>query len=524
MTLVARAIALALGSILSVAVLHTVVSPLYGAYRYDSGPVLLASTVAVGGLVGLTLLLARLAGALEARPWVRRPVVAAVLAILLHAQLQVGWAIRIAPGWDASAVAGVGERLALGLPDDPSHQLYVGSYPNNALLIAVHHVWDRLALAAGRTDLWTAGVVLVALAMTSAVALAYLAARRLGGPVTAYLTLALSLVFVGVSPWAAVSYSDTLTMPFPAAVLYLFSLERGASRVRVRAAMWCAMAAVSAVGYALKPTAVFALAAGVLVALVAGAAAGRGRWRALGAYATAVAVGSVAGGVLVGQVVATWGIAPVEGAEVNQLNVTHFLKMGAQQRPGPHNDYFGAYLESDVAETRAMPVEERTVLNVERYLERVEAMGPVGYARFLERKAAWTLGDGSFFAWSEGGMMAEPTPWLATDPGSVRIQRWVGLHGDRYAVTFSVWQGTWLVVLLLVAAAAVSRTREQVDPVATMARASLLMLIAFLLLFEARSRYLYLYLPYFLALAGLSLSVHVPAVTRGLRRRVRPAG
>ena len=521
MKVLSRAAAVALAAFLLVVVAHTVLSPLYGAHRYDSLPVLVVAAVVLVAVVPLTLVLARAAEPLEARPWMRRGTVGVAFAAFLYVQLQVGWAVRTPPGWDASVVAGIAERMALGLPDDPSHQFYVASYPNNGFIIAVLHVWDRLSIATGHLDLWSTGVVLNSLAMTGAVALTYLAARRMGGPVTAYVTLALSAVFIAVSPWIPVTYSDTLTMPFPAAVLYLFSLERTRTRTGARAALWAAMAALTMVGYALKPTAVFALAAAALVAVVVGATAWRRSWRTLAACTAALAVGLVAGSVLVGQLIETQGMPPAADATTQRLDVTHFLKMGAQQQPGYHNDFFGAYSEADVNETRETPLDDRARVNVGRYGERVAAMGPVGYARFLERKAAWTFGDGSFFAWSEGQMAADPTPFLVTDPRSQSLQRWFGLHGERYAATYSVWQGTWLVVLLLVAAAALARGRTQLAAAPTMARLSLLMLAAFLLLFEARSRYVFLYLPYVLVLAALSLALLAPVVSRRVRGLAR---
>jgi hypothetical protein len=510
MRLLSRASAITLAAVLLVVVAHTVLSPLYGPFRWDTSSSLVVLAALALALVPLTLVLARSAPALEARPWLRRALVLVVLGVVLYVQLQVGWAIRVSPGWDASMVAGIGERLALGLPDDPGQQLYAAAYPNNALIVALLHTWYALSIATGHLDLWSAGVTLVALAMTSAVALAYLTARRLGGPVAAYLTLGFSLVFVALSPWSAVAYSDTLTMPFPVAVLYLFSLERGSSRTPVRAALWAAMGEVTVVGHSLKPTAVFALAAAVVVALVIGARVGRPAWRTLVTCVVATAVGVVAAGVLVGQVVAARGMEPAVGDAEYRLNVTHFLKMGAQHSPATYNDSFGADLEEDVLETRALPLEDRTRANLERYGERVGAMGPVGYARFLERKAVWTLGDGSFFAWGEGGMAADPTPWLVTDPRSAAVQAWFGIHGEHYSLTFSLWQGTWLLVLLLVAGGALRRRDAEADAVATTARLSLLMLVAFLLLFEARSRYLYLYLPYFLVLASLTLGALAP--------------
>ena len=86
----------------------------------------------------------------------------------------------------------------------------------------------------------------------------YLAARRLGAPVTAYVAGVFCFVFIGVSPWIGVVYSDTVGM-LPIAVLaYLAVLLRDATGPS-RAALWAAVGVVGALGYAIKPTIVFAV-------------------------------------------------------------------------------------------------------------------------------------------------------------------------------------------------------------------------------------------------------------------------
>jgi hypothetical protein len=195
--------------------------------------------------------------------------------------------------------------------------------------------------------------------------------------------------------------------------------------------------------------------------------------------------------------------------------------MGAQVRTGPYNDYYGVYAEDDIAETRTLePGRERIERNVERYLERVADMGPVGYPRFLWDKAAWFAGDGSFFMWGEGGMVLDPMPWLATGDLSTGIQDWFYIGGDHWATLFAFWQGAWVVVLLLVAATPLARRDDVGGPVAAATRISLLMLLAFLLLFEARARYLVLYLPLVLLLASLT----VDSLAGRLGRSRRAAG
>lgn len=499
--IVAASLAVAMVGVLA----HTVVAPLYGPHQYDRATVLTAAALAAAFLATASLAAVRVSVVLEEKAVLRRTLVVGFFVALGCVQLVIGLSIRMQVGWDASFVAEIAEGLARGATT-AEHRDYVGLYPNNALIVALLHAWDNLALAAGRTDVYPFVLVLNSLAMISAVALTYLAARRIGGPVTGYLTLPLAALFIGLSPWIATAYSDTLTMPWPALVLWLFSIERTQSRIPARAALWTGMGFAAVIGYSLKPTAVFALAAAVLVALVMGCRLGRASWRAMGVCAAATAGGIALAALLVGVVIDIWGLTPSPDATRQQLNTTHFMKMGAQKAPGVHNDYYGAFSGRDVIETRDMPPDERTMRNIELYADRVSEMGPVGYLVFLGHKAAWTWGDGSFFAWGEGTMLRNPSEWFSTDPQSTRIQEWLGPYGSHYNLTYAAWQGTWMIVLLLVAAAGVSKKARLHGPVPTMARLTLLMLGAFLLLFEARARYVFVYLPFVILLASITLT------------------
>lgn len=208
------------------------------------------------------------------------------------------------------------------------------------------------------------------------------------------------------------------------------------------------------------------------------------------------------------------------------LNVTHFLKMGAQARPGSYNDYYGVYFEDDITATRALrPGSQRFWGNVEVYVDRVRGMGPLGYPFFLAQKLAWFAGDGSFFMWGEGGMTANPMAWSVTDPASRTIQDWFYLEGEHYPTLYSLWQGAWLLVLALVALGPATQSRDTGRDIVTAVRLGVVMLVVFLLFFEARARYLYLYLPSVMVLASLALD----DVTVSLRawvgdRRTSPPG
>ena len=179
-----------------------------------------------------------------------------------------------------------------------------------------------------------------------------------------------------------------------------------------------------------------------------------------------LAVGAVIGLQVTTAVIDRTGLGPPAGRTDAAFPVSHFLMMGASEKPGPFNNFYGAYRDEDALATLAVPPgEQRERHGFEEYRRRVSAMGPVGYARFLNAKATWTLGDGSFFMYGEGSMAAVPTPFVHSSALDQQIQSFLGLHGNRFWMVVDTWQAFWLVVLLLMAAPLVAaRPRPRLSP------------------------------------------------------------
>jgi hypothetical protein len=499
---------------------NVVVNPLYGATRWSRVPVL-ASVVLLTFALPVGVQWVRLhARARADSALFRRATVGTALVACFLVQLAMGKAIRFSPGWDAQSLQGVAEGLATGATSPEGVAGFAATYPNNLFLTALLTRVDQLAVRLGFTDLFVAEIVLNAAMMTSTVLLAYLAARRLGGVATGYAVLVLSGTLIAFSPWIAVPYSDTVGMLFPTLVLYLFAVERSVARPAIRLALWGAMAFVADLGYRIKPTLIFALGAAMLAALLAAQVRGQVRRTLVagGLVCACVAVGLAAGTVTANRTISGVGLVPADVAATQGFPLTHFLKMGAQRKPGYFNDYYGAYADADIASTAALPPgHDRFYGNLDMYRDRVSSMGPLGYASFLNQKADWTFGDGAFFMYGEGSMTVDPTPFIAQDPQSQYLQRWFGYHGDRFQWVVDFWQVFWLLTLLFSALPMFLRGSSLFGAVPTMARLALLMLLGFLLLFEARARYVYVYVPYFVVLA--SLSVDVLSAQFPLRRR-----
>ncbi|GAA1353409.1 hypothetical protein GCM10009636_17560 [Arthrobacter koreensis] len=481
-----------------------VVLPSYGFSRYETWAAALLGVL----VLGMTLFFAWLLDRFD--QWVRVRWVqgfgsvlgwGAVFAVLAR----LADAVRLPPDWDAAAVFYSAYGLAdQGVPEAVD-RAYFQVNPNNLLLMLLLSRYLGAAEALGSPDLRQSTAYLGAALLFAGMVLTYTATWLLGGRRAARLTLVPSVFLIVLSPWLTVFYSDVAALPF---TILVFCLLLGAARCRLpaRLLLWAAAGAVSAVGYGIKPTALIVLVAASVVILFS---VRRAAWRRdlalalLSATTAAAAFAGVHAGI--GAWVRSSGV-PAEGVSADEyaLPVTHFLKVGVQQYPGPHGNYYGAYNEEDRSTTLAVAEpQERFDAALQVYLDRVGERGPAGYAGFLNAKLRWMTGDGSFFAWGEGRMTADS--FIADDPLSRSIQDFFGPERPGFELLLNLWQGTWFLLLVLCGAGLFLRGPPFDSRAVATARVALLGLFVFLLLSEGRARFLYLYVPFFIVLGSLSL-------------------
>lgn len=492
--------------------------PSYGVFRYDIWAALAAGAAVLVLTAAVPWLLRGLDALLKFR-WLR--VLGSVLgwSAVFALLARCADAVRLVPDWDAAPVYFSASGLAEEDTLEAVNRSYFQINPNNLLLMLLLSRYLYAAESLGSQDLRQSTAYLNAALLFCGMVLTYAAGRLLGGRMAARLTLVPSLVLIVLSPWLPVFYSDTASLPFTAGVFCLLLLA-GKCRLPFRLLLWATAGAVSAVGYGIKPTVLIILVAASLTALFS---LRRQAWRrdlAAGLLSVAAAGGAFAGSYAATEEWERESGVLAEGVPKNEysLPVTHFLKVGVQQYPGPHGDYYGAYNEEDRSTTLAVEdPRERFDAALRVYTDRVAARRALDYAGFLHAKLRWITGDGSFFSWGEGRLGAEG--FIADDPLSRTVQDFYGPGRPGFPLLQNVWQGTWFLVLALCGAALFLRGPPLNSLGAVTARITLLGLFVFLMFSEGRARFLYLYLPLFLVLASLSLSRLLPAGRRGAGRR-----
>lgn len=490
--------------------LGSMISPVILLWGFPLGPVALASLVIVFVMPSLYRRCTEAGAWFDRRNrWYQAVGVLLVMGCFFIVEVVVGYAVRVIPDWDAGMIFSNAAGLATGSIQTIDADYY-SMYPNNIMLTLVLGGFLSALDQLGAADLYLGGIVLNAFAMTSAVLLVVVVARRIAGTGTAIFCLLPCAVYIALSPWIAVPYSDTLGMVFPLLLLQLFLLSQATKTPVLALGFWFAMGLVAAIGFYIKPTIVFVLVAASIV-MIFTLRTHRREWRRIAVVAGCLLLAAGTFAVGTTAIKAAVGASGTLSFDLNnndkEFPVTHFLKMGSAG--------LGGFNGPDVVETKSIQsVQGRFQNGIDVYVERVSEMGFWGYLDFLNVKGKAIFGDGTFFNWGEG-MARQPVELLAHDPISRAIQGYFYYEGPHFPFLRAFWQSFWFPTLLLVAAPVILRDRSLIQPAAVVMRLTLFALLLFLLFFEGRSRYLYMYLPFFILLAALTV--------RTLADRVAPA-
>ena len=441
------------------------------------------------------------------------PTVVAGGVALLVAQVLLVRGGMFVTAWDVGYVTTVGDRAT---PEALSYLAdYLSTYPNNALPNMVCSLVAAMGAPLGITA-YASCVVGGCLCVTVSVVACTFAARRVFGERVALAFDLVASLYLGLNAWIFVPYTDAYGMLCPALSLACVACVRDP---RLRSAL---VGLLAAVGYAIKPTAIFMALACVALLMPHAAAAlpgMRGRMRGMSfrevmrGLVRARAVQAACCGLLafaMGMGVcsaATAAFGRELGTDPSRAKgIPHYLMMGANASA------MGGFCGEDVAFTESFDdPAERNAANLSEWASRMREMGPLGVGKLAVRKTLTNFADGTF-AWEhEGGF------YRSVRGGNEAVKAWYGI-GEKGASATSglpyelLCQATWLLVLVGCTVA----PRDGGPFTERAMRLALLMLAVFLMVFEARARYLFLFAPYFVLLGVVGWFRIEAALARGL--------
>lgn len=435
---------------------------------------------------------------------------------LIVLQLFIIAGARFIAGWDVWFITNIG---------DTTQMEYFSRYPNQLFLYGAFTGFAHFLQALGVSNYYLGLICLSSLSVAACVPMTAYIAKQIAGHAVGYGAFVLSAVMCGLSPWIMVPYSDTFGMFFTVFILWCYVCldkqvqnqdEQTSALAGVHVDVhidartccrWFLMGLAVVIGYAIKPTVIFVFVAIVVIELIQWLAsfASRGSQSSKDPYdlrKTATAIVACAFGVVLA--FALTSIVKNSTYDVDEnaaFSATHFLMMGANPVSG------GVWSVSDVEFSDAANTpEERSKANLAEFKNRVMAMDLPQANMFLLKKLLTNFADGTF-AWEIEGDFY--TQIIGTNEA---VLNFYGISSDASLDnnTFApLSQVLWLFVLAGCILIVLGRRPLKAETVIAF---TLLMLSAFLMLFEARARYLFLYLPFFIILGTMGwnrLRIHI---------------
>ena len=399
-------------------------------------------------------------------------------------------------GWDAGMLKYRVESVVNGGEmADTSADVGYSTMPNNLLLFHIFFLIEKAGQLFSMEEPYHLCIYISCFCVCAACFLGHLILRRLVSSAVfqgVYLMFALPMILF--SPWIMVPYSDTYGMFFATLGMWgLLCLDR-------KYLKWAVTAFASVIGYQVKPSCVFPLFAAYMVYGVRFLASLKSRWKELCALILCTA--------------AFWGIGLCIPLWIQQahhfrlmpeleLTYTHYLMMGI------HPETNGIFNDDDYLLSIGCPdVETRERVNLEVFRDRWNAMrAEKTLWRFCRTKAVINYNDGTFSWGDQGpGFFAgyvehdnAAAKWfkdIMVPPDAADFWK---VPGKFYYLYRTFMQILWMSVLLGVVLAAAGRRENGTEKACMMI--VLCGLTAFVMLFEARARYLFLYTPVFLSLS-----------------------
>lgn len=391
------------------------------------------------------------------------------IVMLYHTYFYSGWDMR---NLDilANTVAKTGSIM------NAENSGYLSMYPNNVLLVAILSLIKSVPFFGEHyIFLLSINAMLVNLAcLLTCLSIKKLLSNR--AALLAIFVLAPLLIF---SPWIIIPYSDTFTILLPVFIFYIY--------LKNNKRWWdyFLISLCGTIGFFIKPTIIIVVAAIVFTKLFTK------KWNKRPFYCKSeikhIAIFSA--GIIAAflcKTAATSYIDFHQNDSMAPVSFVHYLAMGQ------NDENCGIYLAQDVEEAKYGKLFE-----LKKFLHRISSRNPIETINFFTRKLLVNYNDGTF-AWSAEGSFYYDVP-IRECHISNSLTNYFYESKNYYPIFVQINQTIWIFTLF----GCIFVIRRTQSKEISVLEISLIGLSIFVMLFEARARYLFSYIPFFIVTASL---------------------
>ena len=384
-------------------------------------------------------------------------------------------------GWDAQVVHWAAEMV---VESEINRMPYFSYYPNNAFIVFLFSVAIRIGRLARISNGYFCIVTMQCFLFAVTAFVLYRTAVLLANERVALAVWVVYVMIPGLSPWVTVPYSDATGLLFPALLFYLYVYICKKKKYTMPV---LAMGGLACIGYYIKPQIIIV----IIAVLMTTAFSFRKKWLSEKSRLWKIALLAV-GGLIGGYCLVTLAVNATN-MEINKemsMGMPHYLMLGLNE------EYGGMINIVDQEFSRTFDTsKERNAANLEVAFERIREMGPGGMLRLWKNKTLTNFSDGTFARWEEGEFFADQMY-----EGNPTIRAYLSSYFYEGGSLYELFKGNsqllWMGLLLLMCVGLVVRVAgKDVRREETVLKLSLIGIIVFELLFEARARYLFIYVP-----------------------------
>lgn len=442
----------------------------------------------------------------------------AICVLFYFINVNISKCIAFYGGWDCGMVANSVHWIVegSGLGYDNYYTIYSNNIPITWLLYKLYCFTLGLKNYPYNPEfIWIQfQCVMLSLAVFCAVLLVLLVTKKVG---TAILALVFHCIFLGISPWKMVPYTDGSTIAIPVLLLLLYALFRNC-KSRWRYALWGIMMLFGVLGGIMKATSYVTLIAVLLVDLVWSIpeekSSVRSRLCGIGGKIFLLILAFCVGTLCKQGIYRSLNYEYDANLEIGWSNYMY---------NGLNEDTTGACSGEGLDIVHAFEgasKADRVHYEISGIRKRLQDRGVPGTIRFWLRKQVMNFNDGTFSWYQEGYFQAWEYPLDVENSWKEPLRAFYWEDGSNYIWFTTISQGLWLFVLLgIITEAGMilwttvrricrpgDRTEENMSDrlcLATVMIVTFIGMFLFVMLFEARARYLYNTIPVFSVMAVL---------------------
>ncbi len=377
-------------------------------------------------------------------------------------------------------------------------KVYLVKYPNNVALTVLLATLYKISYSIFGCVPKMVPVVLNCIAINLSVLFTAFTAKKLFGNKHALISLMLCMLFAPYYTYTPFYYTDSLSMPFLIGSVCLFVSAIKSENKYKKYAMLVLFGGVVFLGFKMKATVVFVLVCALIYALL------RFNVKRFLAISLAVIVGFSSVGIVYTESVKSLNLCTKEQSYESEYPVTHWIMMGLKG--------VGRYNRSDSKFTRSFENKgEKQKANIDEIKNRVEEYGVGGLISHTAKKAVWIWEDGTYFI---SHHIEKPI-----ERNSLHS---LVLKEGKYRDVFNIYSCGFqlFLIFMMMLSALKGCIKPKVDKTILL-KGLLFSIFIFLLIWEARSRYLYNFTPVFILLATDGLKTSGFYVKRLIKNRLR---